>query len=236
MSKQYSIVFIVLLILIYGVGAFADLIDVDAAQYAAISMEMLGENEYFTFTERGIDYLDKPPFVFWMVMFSFKIFGITTFTYKIPSLIFTGVSLLYTYRFSFHYYGKEVAKMATGIAVVSAGVFWMNNDAKTDVFIMASVIASVYHLKLLFEKGRLKDALLSGLFVGIGMLSKGPMGLVFPAVIVGVDLLFKKNLKQLLNWRLVIVLLIVSICLLPMVLSLYWQFDIHPEKIVNERK
>jgi 4-amino-4-deoxy-L-arabinose transferase-like glycosyltransferase len=68
-------------------GVTSDVIDVDAAQYAAISMEMLQKNTFLFVTERGIDYLDKPPLLFWVNSLFLKIFGFTNFGYKIGTLL-----------------------------------------------------------------------------------------------------------------------------------------------------
>ena len=41
-------------------------IDIDAAQYASMSREMLENNSYLKLYDLGNDYLDKPPMLFWL--------------------------------------------------------------------------------------------------------------------------------------------------------------------------
>ncbi len=79
-------------------GATSDVIEVDAAQYAAISMETEKDGNYLMITERGEDYLDKPPFLFWINALSFKIFGYTNLGYKLPSVLFSLIGVLYTLK------------------------------------------------------------------------------------------------------------------------------------------
>ena len=41
-------------------------IDIDAAQYASMSREMLENNSFLKLYDLGHDYLDKPPMLFWL--------------------------------------------------------------------------------------------------------------------------------------------------------------------------
>ena len=61
----------------YLLGMFCiRLMDIDAAQYASISREMLECKSYLQFFDLGNDYLDKPPMLFWLSGLSMKIFGV----------------------------------------------------------------------------------------------------------------------------------------------------------------
>jgi 4-amino-4-deoxy-L-arabinose transferase-like glycosyltransferase len=58
------------------------LMDIDAAQYASISREMLERNSFLQIYDLGKDYLDKPPMLFWLSALSMKIFGISDWAYR----------------------------------------------------------------------------------------------------------------------------------------------------------
>jgi hypothetical protein len=68
---------------------FNDVMEVDASQYAAMSREMLESGNYLQLFDRGQNYLDKPPLLFWVSAMSFKLFGISNFSYKLPSVLFS---------------------------------------------------------------------------------------------------------------------------------------------------
>ena len=80
------------LLLIFGLVYFTairvDVMDVDAAQYAEISREMNQTHQFLQVYDRGDDYLDKPPFLFWISALSMNIFGTGNFGYKLPSILF----------------------------------------------------------------------------------------------------------------------------------------------------
>ena len=81
---QYIIVG--LLLLVYS-GIFTiPLIDNDAAHHANIAMHMYKTGDYYSLVDRGKPYLDKPHFLFWIAAVNFKIFGVTTFSYRLPAL------------------------------------------------------------------------------------------------------------------------------------------------------
>ena len=80
--------------LVYTVGAFVDVMEVDAAQYASISQEMLQTGEILQVHHRYQDYLDKPPLLFWLSSLSFWLFGVSNFTYKLQHYVFITFPLI----------------------------------------------------------------------------------------------------------------------------------------------
>ncbi len=66
----------------------------DAAKYALIAKTMLKEGNYL-FPHLGEEpYYKKPPFFFWLIALSFKIFGFNEFAARLPSALFGILSSL----------------------------------------------------------------------------------------------------------------------------------------------
>jgi 4-amino-4-deoxy-L-arabinose transferase-like glycosyltransferase len=93
--------------IVYFLNMFPDVMEADASQYAAISWEMLENGSYLQVFQRGLDYLDKPPLLFWLSSFSFKLFGVSNFTYKLPAVLVILMGIYATYRFTLHWHCKE---------------------------------------------------------------------------------------------------------------------------------
>ena len=74
---------ILLFTLIYVRGLFNIIYGIDASIYASLSAEMSESNNWLQLYHKGNDYLDKPPLHFWLSAASFKLFGISSFTYKL---------------------------------------------------------------------------------------------------------------------------------------------------------
>ena len=82
--------------LVYAVGLFIPIMEPDAAVYAQVSMEMHDRGDYLSIYHKGADWLDKPHFPFWMSAISYEIFGVNTFAYKLPAVLFILLAAFYT--------------------------------------------------------------------------------------------------------------------------------------------
>jgi 4-amino-4-deoxy-L-arabinose transferase-like glycosyltransferase len=89
---------------------FLDIMKVDAAQYASISLEMLRNHSYLEVKDLQNDYLDKPPLLFWISSLSLGLFGICNFAYKLGAFLMLLLSLYSVFKFSALFYDKKVAK------------------------------------------------------------------------------------------------------------------------------
>src|SRR5690242_19349992 len=99
MKKKYAIslekeslleyVIITLIFLIYCKALFLPLWDKDAAHHANIALNMYQTHNYTDLIDRGEDYLDKPHLLFWFALISYKIFGVASFSYRLPALLFS---------------------------------------------------------------------------------------------------------------------------------------------------
>jgi len=224
-------------VLIYGVhliGASNDVMEIDAAQYAAISWEMAETNQFLETKQRGADYLDKPPLLFWISAISFKIFGYTNFAYRFFPMLLSFLGAYATFRLAKLFYSHQVAYLSALIIASCQAVFLMNQDLRTDNLLTTFVIFSLWQLASYFQTQSWLN--LIGGFVGIGlaMLAKGPIGLVIPILAFASDFAAKRQWTNFFKWQYLIGLVVLGLVLLPMSIGLYQQFDLHPEKRVNE--
>ena len=228
------------LTVVYLRGLFLDLMDVDASQYASISMEMAQNGQWLQVHHRHADYLDKPPLLFWTSAASFLLFGLHNWSYKLPSFMGALAGVYAVYRFCRLYYSQETARHAAFILAASVGGLLLCNDVRTDTLLLGMTACAVWQLAAYVAPGpqngnRWGNLLLAGLFTGLAMLAKGPIGLILPLFALGVHLLLRRDWKHLFDWRWLIALPVVLLLLFPMCWGLYQQFDLHPEKVINGR-
>jgi 4-amino-4-deoxy-L-arabinose transferase-like glycosyltransferase len=225
--------FIFAFALVYLAALPLDVMDVDAAQYASISQQMLKTHSWLQVMDRGHDYLDKPPLLFWLAASSFKIFGISNWAYKLPSFLFALLGIFSTVKLTELLYDKKTGVLAGLMLASGLAVFIMVNDVRTDTLLLGSVAFSVWQI-LLYLKTKRWISLVAG-FAGVGaaMLAKGPLGLVIPVLALSSEFAYKRQWKNFVRWQWLVGLVIVAIILFPMCLGLYRQFDLHPEKTVN---
>jgi 4-amino-4-deoxy-L-arabinose transferase-like glycosyltransferase len=218
---------------VYFCSVRVDVMDVDASQYAEISREMAHTGSYLQLYDRGLDYLDKPPFLFWMSSLSMEVFGPNNFSYRLPSILFALLALYSVYRLTKLLYDESTGRLAALVLGCCQGLFLWTNDIRTDTILMSCVITGIW-LLMEWELDRRWYHLLGGTAaVACGMMTKGPIALFVPAFALGTDWLLKREFKKIFSPWHIVEFLLIGIFLIPMSIGLYQQYDLHPEKIID---
>lgn len=236
MNKTSIAVLFALICAVYFVALGVDTMDVDSSQYAAMSREMKESGSYLQVYEQGKDYLDKPPFLFWVSALSMNVFGENNFGFKFPSILFAIFAVLATFRFARLFYDKTVALLSAAVLATCQAVFLITNDVRTDTILMSWVILAMWQLAEWYHSKKLLPFLLGAAAIGAGMVTKGPIALFVPIFAFGSHFVLKREWKQILQPVYLLGLIVIAVVLIPMSIGLYQQFDLHPEKTVNGLK
>lgn len=208
-------------------GSFLDVMEVDAAQYASMSRDMLSSTDWTQLHFRGNDYLDKPPLLFWLSALSFKLFGVQNWSYKLPSILFAFLGIFSTYRYAAMHYARELARIAAIMFGASAAFLLMTNDVRCDTILTGSVITAIWLGSAWMEQHRWWQLIGCAVAIASGMLAKGPMGAMAPMIALGGEVVFKRRWKVLADMRLYALPLLVAALILPMCIGLYEQHGMH---------
>lgn len=211
-------------------GMFLDVMDIDSAQYAAISKEMYNTGSYLQVFERGHDYLDKPPLLFWFSSMMFSFFGVHHFVFRLLPVAVSFLGVYATYRFTLQYYNEKSARYAALIFASCQAFFLMNHDVRTDTMLTGFTICAIWLISSYIEMRKMQDLVFGSICISLALLAKGPIGLMVPVLGLGGHLVLKKKWKSIFDINYLIVVLIVGILLFPMCLGLYLQFDTDPAK------
>lgn len=222
-----------LLALLHLSATRAGIMDIDASQYAEISREMMNSDNWLFIYDRGNEYLDKPPFLFWISALSMKIFGVGNFGFKLPSILFAVFAIYATYRLARLLYGDATGRMAALIFGTCQGLFLMTNDIRTDTVLMSWVVIAIWLIKEWDVHKKLYHLLLGCAAIAFGMMSKGPIALLVPVFCFATDWALKREWKKFFRWEYLLGIIVMAVLLIPMSIGLYQQFDAHPEKTVN---
>jgi 4-amino-4-deoxy-L-arabinose transferase-like glycosyltransferase len=212
-------------VVVYVIGMFTDVMEVDAAQYAAMAQEMTQTDSYLKIFYRGEDYIDKPPMIFWTSALSFNLFGVSNFSYKLPSLLFTMLGLFSTFRLARLYYGRWAGYFSVMILASCHAWFQFNQDVRTDAILAGCTIFAIWQLAEFMIDKKTLPLIFAGIGIAGAMMAKGPIGLMVPALAVATDLALKRDWRLMFNWKWLLVLPVVLILLTPMMIGLYQQFD-----------
>lgn len=238
MVVKYRSVFLALI----AVAVFVNLLGIntgfftdDPGLYGSIAKSMLYRHDWLQLFTYNTDWLDKPHFPFWAAALSFKIFGISSWAYRLPALLCFLLSLWYTYLFARKYYNDEVALTAVLIVLTSQHVILSNTDVRAEPYLMAFIIGAIYHISVLAKQFNWRDLLLGALLTAFAIMTKGIFVIVpiFGALLG--DLVFTVRFKELFAGRWWLLYLLTFIFCLPELYALYIQFDVHPQKLVFDR-
>jgi 4-amino-4-deoxy-L-arabinose transferase-like glycosyltransferase len=218
--------------IVYVLFMMLDIMEVDAAQYATIAWEMMQSKSYLQVYHRGLDYLDKPPLLFWMSSLSFSALGIHNFAYKLPAVLFLLLGLVSTYKFCELWYNTTTARFSTLILATCQAYFLMVNDVRTDGLLTGASIFTIWQISVYLKSGKNINLVWAVVGLALGMMAKGAIAYIIIISAIGGHLLLTLNWKAIFNYKWLLGVVGVLILLSPMCYGLYQQFDLHPEKFV----
>lgn len=164
--------------------------------------EMAQDNNWLLTTMNGEARYQKPPLPTWLTAFSGILFGINNvWALRLPAALMVLFSGICIYYLSIKLKLSKIQSLNNSlILVTSFYIFAIIIEAPWDIFAHGFMVAGLYFLYLFFEekKSLWKNALLAGFFVGLSLLSKGPVSLyvLFLPFLISYGIVFKfKGLK-----------------------------------------
>jgi 4-amino-4-deoxy-L-arabinose transferase-like glycosyltransferase len=131
------------------------------------------------------------------------------------------------------HYNKTIALWAAFILLTAEHILISNNDVRAEPYLTGLVIGAIFHFSKAISKQFSWHLVWACLFTGCAAMTKGPFYIVVIGVAVGGHLLVTKNWKAIFHWRWMVAAALVVLFIIPELYSLWYQFDNHPEKIVN---
>ncbi len=228
-TKNEKILYISLfsfIILIYIYILPFDVMDIDSAQYAEISREMVENQDFFFLKDNGRKYLDKPIFTFWIISFFYKILGINNFSFRLSAFIFALLSTIGIYNITVLVYkSKRKAILSALFFISSPALFTMMLNPLIDIYLITILIFTFYFYFLGIQKNPTYFYLMY-VFIGLGFITKGPISLMIPIISMGGSILITKNWELLKKLHIFRGILIIAIPVLFWSYILYLDFGI----------
>jgi 4-amino-4-deoxy-L-arabinose transferase-like glycosyltransferase len=208
--------------------------DNDSAHHANIAMHMYLNRDYVNLVDAGQDYLDKPHLLFWLCALSYRIFGLTSFAYRLPSFLFTILCVYSVSRLGRSLYNKETGKLAALIIASAFAFILANNDVRMDAILTSCVALATWQGVEFIQHKKIVNAF--GLAVGLalGFDTKGHIAVFTPLIGLFFYIVYLRQGKVFLNWKWLIVLAGFAAFIFPVVYCFYLQYNLHPEKIVRK--
>jgi 4-amino-4-deoxy-L-arabinose transferase-like glycosyltransferase len=222
-NKRITIGIFVAAIIVYVIGLFPE-VGIDSGKYAAVSRIMFENGDLLHPQIHGHDYLQKPHLIFWLSTLSFHIFGLSLFAFKLPTLLFSLASVFALYKLTSLFYSKQVAQLAALVYTTSEMMFLYHNDLHTDALLTANVIIGITFIMYFLHQKKAIHFISGFVFLGLAMITKGPIGLAVAVFAIGGHLLVKKDWKNIFNPVWLLALPILAIVLFPTLKTNYDNF------------
>ncbi len=205
-------------------GAGLDVLNIDEAQYAEISREMALSSNWLKVYELGHDYLDKPPLLFWVSALIFKLFGVSSFVYRLAPILLSFFGVYSLWRFVSIFYNRRAAYFSALIWVSTFALDAMNRDVRTDNLLTTFVIFSIWQLSAYLKAGHIKYLIGGSVGIGLSMLAKGPIGLIVPILAFSGQFISSRTYRLFFKPAWLFAIVIIGVLLMPMCIGLYQQY------------
>ena len=193
--------------LLWGMIYFASMFtpalldDVDTI-HAEAAREMLVRHDWVTMYTDGIRYLEKAPLMYWSLAASYTVFGISDWSTRLPLMLGVLSLLLATYGLGRYAYG-ELGGLYSGVVLAtSIGPYIFTRFLIPDVLVGLWLTVGYYFFLRSLEEETPSRLTCWGFAAtcALNVLTKGLIGLVFPAGAIGLYLILTGNLRHL--WKL----------------------------------
>jgi 4-amino-4-deoxy-L-arabinose transferase-like glycosyltransferase len=184
-----------------GLGAIS-LWDIDEGLNAEAAREMLESGDWVVPTFNFKPRTSKPALLYWLQALAYQRFGINEFSARLPSALAGAAAVLLIYELGRRMFSPGTGLLAGVIAVSTVQVSVLAHAATPDALLLAALMLTFWLFWTGAENGSRRWTWAIGLGCGLAVLTKGPVGVVMPAAVIGYFFLARRQARRLLDVRL----------------------------------
>ncbi|WP_017317014.1 ArnT family glycosyltransferase [Mastigocladopsis repens] len=236
------------LVLIGGVAFFwhlgsIGLIDETEPLFAEASRQMFVTGDWITPFFNGETRFDKPALIYWCQAIAYSIFGVNEWAVRLPSaLAATGLMCLVFYTIQWHLAKQDyleqivrpsrhwlTAALGAAVMALSPQMIGWGRTGVSDMLLVGCMDSALLcfflgYAQPLKSEVKARWYLAFYILTAGAILTKGPVGIVLPALIIGIFLLYLGNAKEVLREMRPLTGLLITLCLsLPWYVLVIWR-------------
>jgi 4-amino-4-deoxy-L-arabinose transferase-like glycosyltransferase len=183
-AKDGWTVFLLALLVLSAFAGVRDLWDADEGRYAAVARDMERSGDYVTPREAGMRFMDKPPLLYWMEVASFRVLGHTPFAARLPCIV-AGAALAAVVFLLARQWTRDrrASWFAAAVAATSAAGVGFSRTVTTDMPLVAAFSTGLYGAFRALSSDAVVHRVVLGAGLGLGLLAKGALAIVLPALV-----------------------------------------------------
>ena len=166
----------------------------EEARYGEIAREMVGSGSWLIPHLNYVIYAEKPPLLYWLTAISFHLFGINEFAARFFVALFAVLGVAATAAFAGRVFGRRHALIAGAVLTTMPLYAAMAQALTTDMVLAALVTMANFAMFLQWREGG-RWCWVAYVAIALGVLTKGPVAIVLPALAMLAFLLWEGDLR-----------------------------------------
>ncbi|HEY7084244.1 MAG TPA: glycosyltransferase family 39 protein [Hyphomicrobiaceae bacterium] len=168
----------------------------DEGRYVGVALEMLWSGNWLQPTLDTLPYFHKPPLFYWLTAASLGTFGINVWAARLGSLLAATGCALGLHHFLWRWSGHAHARVALLVLLTApffyGGAQFANLDMLVAACISGTILCAAHAVLGAPDAARPSRLALAGAYAlaALGLLAKGLIGIVIPAIVIGIWLVF----------------------------------------------
>lgn len=160
---------------------------------AIVAYTMLDSGNWILPENIGGEFAYKPPFLHWCIAALASVFGtLNEYVSRMPSMIAVSAIALFGFLFNARRGNHKTALLASLITLSSFEIHRASINCRVDMVLTACIVLALYALYRWYEKGHKSVPWLAVLCMSLGTLTKGPVAIILPCLVMGVMMLVRK--------------------------------------------
>jgi 4-amino-4-deoxy-L-arabinose transferase-like glycosyltransferase len=148
---------------------------------AETAREMLGTSNYLAPMFNYQPRTEKPPLTYWLVVLSYKAFGVREFSVRVPGALAAIGVLFFTYRIALLLFSRWAALASVLILGTTSRFFILARKDPLDTVLLFWLAGTAYYLLRSHQDDSLRAWSLAWISAGLGFMTKGPVAWLIPA-------------------------------------------------------
>ncbi len=201
-EKKSILIFVIsavfIITYIFFLGSYP-LLDADETRYVGMAREMMKTNDFMTLYLNGNYFFEKPPLFFWIECISFKLFGASELTARLPIVLLSLMPLGLLFCLCAKAKGLKFAFISSIILMTTLEYAFLTKIAILDSVLASFCVSSVlcyFYTFFTHQKNKKWFWLLVYVFMGLAVLAKGIPGMAVPAGTIIISSVIFKSYKE----------------------------------------
>ena len=191
------------LVLAFAAGLFlfylgaGSLWDVDEPRYAEAGREILTTGDPVTLHLNGAPWLGQPPLWIWLQAASGAALGFSEWSARVWAAAFGVAGVYATYRLGREWFGPRSGLLSALVLTTMLMYVVTSRLAVLDTAALTWMVLAIWAGYRAYRAGGRGDYVLAALFLGLGVLTRGPGTVVLPVTTMLVFLAYRRSLGRL---------------------------------------